>query len=64
MGEEAFLIALSFKAPSLSIQAPLKLLLLHGHIPGLYAAGEIAGGVHGNNRLGGNPSERLALLKS
>jgi len=23
-------------------------------IPGLYAAGEIAGGVHGNNRLGGN----------
>ena len=21
---------------------------------GLYAAGEIAGGVHGNNRLGGN----------
>merc|ERR1711869_91591 len=25
-----------------------------GKIPGLYAAGEIAGGVHGNNRLGGN----------
>mmetsp|Transcript_17003 Transcript_17003/g.25434 ORF Transcript_17003/g.25434 Transcript_17003/m.25434 type:complete len:510 (+) Transcript_17003:55-1584(+) len=24
------------------------------HIPGLYAAGEVAGGVHGNNRLGGN----------
>merc|ERR1712054_648842 len=23
-------------------------------LPGLYAAGEIAGGVHGNNRLGGN----------
>ena len=23
-------------------------------IDGLYAAGEIAGGVHGNNRLGGN----------
>merc|ERR1711879_617671 len=23
-------------------------------IPGLYAAGEVAGGVHGNNRLGGN----------
>merc|ERR1719479_437676 len=23
-------------------------------IPGLYAAGEIAGGVHGSNRLGGN----------
>lgn len=25
-----------------------------GIIPGLYAAGEIAGGVHGNNRLGGS----------
>jgi flavocytochrome c len=25
-----------------------------GVIPGMYAAGEIAGGVHGNNRLGGN----------
>eukprot|EP00927_Polykrikos_kofoidii_P064404 TRINITY_DN595_c0_g1_i10.p1 TRINITY_DN595_c0_g1~~TRINITY_DN595_c0_g1_i10.p1 ORF type:complete len:1039 (-),score=122.65 TRINITY_DN595_c0_g1_i10:206-3322(-) len=25
-----------------------------GTIPGLYAAGEVAGGVHGNNRLGGN----------
>jgi len=23
-------------------------------IDGLYAAGEIAGGIHGNNRLGGN----------
>lgn len=23
-------------------------------IPGLYAAGEVAGGVHGNNHLGGN----------
>ena len=27
---------------------------LKGAIPGLYAAGEVAGGVHGNNRLGGN----------
>jgi hypothetical protein len=26
----------------------------NGAIPGLYCAGEIAGGVHGNNRLGGN----------
>ncbi|CAJ1359171.1 unnamed protein product [Effrenium voratum] len=26
----------------------------HHAIPGLYAAGEVAGGVHGNNRLGGN----------
>merc|ERR1712014_99244 len=25
-----------------------------GAITGLYAAGEVAGGVHGNNRLGGN----------
>merc|ERR1712050_703395 len=25
-----------------------------GKIPGLYAAGEVAGGIHGNNRLGGN----------
>jgi len=25
-----------------------------GPIPGLYCAGEVAGGVHGNNRLGGN----------
>jgi fumarate reductase flavoprotein subunit len=23
-------------------------------IPGLYAAGEITGGIHGTNRLGGN----------
>merc|ERR1712151_416984 len=26
----------------------------NGPIKGLYAAGEVAGGVHGNNRLGGN----------
>ena len=24
------------------------------HVPGLYAAGEVAGGMHGSNRLGGN----------
>ena len=24
------------------------------HVPAFYAAGEVAGGVHGNNRLGGN----------
>jgi urocanate reductase len=23
-------------------------------IPGLYAAGEVTGGIHGNNRVGGN----------
>lgn len=26
-------------------------------INGLYGAGEVTGGVHGNNRLGGNVSE-------
>jgi Aspartate oxidase len=26
----------------------------HRHIRGLYAAGEVTGGVHGNNRLAGN----------
>lgn len=25
-----------------------------GTIPGLYAAGEVTGGIHGANRLGGN----------
>lgn len=25
-----------------------------GIIPGLYAAGEVTGGIHGSNRLGGN----------
>jgi len=28
----------------------------NGPIPGLYAAGEVAGGVHGRNRLGGTPA--------
>ena len=27
----------------------------HGNvIPGLYAAGEVTGGIHGSNRIGGN----------
>jgi succinate dehydrogenase/fumarate reductase flavoprotein subunit len=38
----------------LSITADGEVLGARGPIPGLYAAGEIAGGVHGNNRLGGN----------
>ena len=25
-----------------------------GEIPGLYASGEVCGGIHGKNRLGGN----------
>lgn len=29
-------------------------LLSKHHIPGLYAAGEVIGGIHGGNRLGGN----------
>jgi len=31
-------------------------------IPGLYAAGEVAGGVHGNNRLGGNSLLECAVF--
>jgi succinate dehydrogenase/fumarate reductase flavoprotein subunit len=30
-------------------------------IPGLYAAGEVAGGIHGNNRLGGNSLDCLVF---
>merc|ERR1711924_77154 len=39
------------------LEISLKSEVIHesgGVIPGLYAAGEIAGGVHGNNRLGGS----------
>jgi len=38
----------------LEISALSECVSSKGVIPGLYAAGEIAGGVHGNNRLGGN----------
>merc|ERR1719421_921987 len=38
----------------LEITADAEVVGARGKIPGLYAAGEIAGGVHGNNRLGGN----------
>merc|ERR1712057_130173 len=38
----------------LEITADSEVVSPSGKIPGLYAAGEIAGGVHGNNRLGGN----------
>merc|ERR1719393_176350 len=38
----------------LEVTADAEVISKTGVIPGLYAAGEIAGGVHGNNRLGGN----------
>jgi succinate dehydrogenase/fumarate reductase flavoprotein subunit len=38
----------------LEVTADAEVVSARGVIPGLYAAGEIAGGVHGNNRLGGN----------
>merc|ERR1712091_48167 len=38
----------------LEVTADAEVISKNGVIPGLYAAGEIAGGVHGNNRLGGN----------
>merc|ERR1712118_641916 len=38
----------------LEVTADAEVIGAKGVIPGLYAAGEIAGGVHGNNRLGGN----------
>merc|ERR1712151_1070872 len=36
------------------VNAKGQVMTKSGVIPGLYAAGEIAGGIHGNNRLGGN----------
>lgn len=38
----------------LQISAKAEVCSTAGTIPGLYAAGEVAGGVHGINRLGGN----------
>merc|ERR1711998_733262 len=39
----------------LEVTADAEVISTNGQvIPGMYAAGEIAGGVHGNNRLGGN----------
>ncbi|CAL1144621.1 unnamed protein product, partial [Cladocopium goreaui] len=31
-------------------------------LPGLYGAGEVTGGVHGNNRLGGNSLLECAVF--
>ena len=45
--------AISF--PSGEIAFLLSVIDLNGNvIPGLFAAGEVVGGVHGGNRLGGN----------
>merc|ERR1719359_546173 len=38
----------------LEIDAEVAVMGKNGKIKGLYCAGEVAGGVHGNNRLGGN----------
>merc|ERR1712091_547695 len=38
----------------LEVTADAEVVSKSGVIPGLYAAGEVAGGVDGNNRLGGN----------
>merc|ERR1712032_706668 len=38
----------------LTVTAESEVVGKKGVIPGLYAAGECAGGIHGNNRLGGN----------
>ena len=38
----------------LSISAKAEVLSNGKPIPGLYATGEVCGGVHGKNRLGGN----------
>ena len=31
-------------------------------IPGLFAAGEVAGGLHGNNRVGGNSIAEIVIF--
>src|SRR6201991_3644306 len=33
----------------------------HGHVQGLFAAGEVSGGMHGSNRLGGNSLSDLLV---
>jgi fumarate reductase flavoprotein subunit/urocanate reductase len=44
-----------FSCGGLQINSKAEVIDLDGHnIPGLYAAGEVTGGVHGTNRAGGN----------
>lgn len=38
----------------INVSTKSEVLNKKGPIPGLYAAGEVMGGVHGKNRLGGN----------
>ena len=50
-----FLLSYSFVSCKNDITDPTKQELQDGTpIPGLYAAGEVTGGLHGANRLGGN----------
>jgi len=47
--------AVHYTMGGVKINALTQVIARTGHvIPGLYAAGEIAGGLHGNNRIGGN----------
>merc|ERR1711976_66034 len=71
MGTEPFYVAIitptiHYCIGGLEVTADAEVVSKSGVIPGLYAAGEIAGGVHGNNRLGGNslldPSSLAVLL--
>merc|ERR1712023_238821 len=59
VGSEPFYVAIitpiiHYCMGGLEVTAEAEVISAKGVIPGLYAAGEIAGGVHGNNRLGGN----------
>lgn len=47
--------AIHYTMGGLHITAKTEVLDSNGHIiPGLFAAGEVSGGLHGNNRIGGN----------
>ncbi|MFB9769173.1 flavocytochrome c [Lactiplantibacillus modestisalitolerans] len=47
--------AVHYTMGGVKINAETQVLDTSGHvIPGLYAAGEVVGGLHGNNRIGGN----------
>lgn len=47
--------AIHYTMGGIHITPETEVLDTNGHeIPGLYAAGEVSGGLHGNNRIGGN----------